>query len=115
MPKNVGSRRKTCSLLREFLRAGQGVKIFLNSGYFLHPNKKEFLLHIKKICNVAALHKHYPTLRRKRVLDSIPNIMINRNVIFTYYTPYATLATLQRFWLVSLAESEKSAIFASGF
>ena len=33
----------------------------------------------------------------KYLLDSILNIMINRIVIFYYYTPYATHATRQRF------------------
>ena len=51
----------------------------------------------KSVATLQTLHKHYPTLQRERVLDSIPNIMINRNLFFTYYTPYATLATLQRF------------------
>ena len=64
---------------------------------FITIDLKKFIYTLISVATLQALHKHYPTLQRKRVLDSISNIMINRNMIFTYYSPYATLATLQRF------------------
>jgi len=33
---------------------------------------------------------------RKEIVDSVLKIMINRNLFFYYYTPYATQATAQR-------------------
>ena len=51
----------------------------------------------KNVAALPTLRKHHPCMQRKYLLDSISNIMINRIIIFYYYTPYATQATRQRF------------------
>ena len=47
-------------------------------------------------------------MQAKYLLDSILNIMINTNLYFYYYTPYATLATSQRFIVLHFLLHEHS-------
>ena len=97
-----GFGRDFCSLGREFLRPS------IVANFSFNGSKTGIVLPTLPRCvpTLPRCQRCVSTIHvcRKYIVNSILKIMINRNLFFYYYTPYATQATAQRATFLCIME-----------